>query len=85
MEKEAEYLAGLVSRYVHCVADEFSIRADAVDGDTGLGGPGHGGCQRKRGGILGPSSHHQSSGANLSGQQLLACHSNPEDLWKFKD
>lgn len=78
--EESGYLAGLLSRYVHRVADEFSIRTDAVDGDTGLRGPGHAGRQRKRGGILGPSSQHQSSGANLEGQRLLSFHSKPEDL-----
>lgn len=54
---------------MHRGTDQFSIGADAVDGDTGLRGPGHGGRQSKPGGILGASSHHQSSGANLRAQR----------------
>lgn len=80
-EEEAQYLVGLLSGYVHCVADGFSTRTDAVNSDTSFRPPGHGGRQGKRGGILGPSSHHQSSAANLRGQQLLACHRKPEDSW----
>lgn len=64
--REAQYLVGLLRRHVHRVADEFSIGTDAVDGDAGLGGPGHGGRQGKGGGrVLGPSSQHQASGAHL--------------------
>lgn len=65
---ELGYLVGLVSGHGHRVADEFSIRTDAVDGDAGLRGPGHTGRQGKPGGILGPSSQQQSSGANLGKQ-----------------
>lgn len=64
-----QYRVGLVSGYVHCVADEFSIRMDAVDSDAGLRGPGQGWRQRKGGGILGSSGHHLSSGTNLRGKQ----------------
>lgn len=46
-EIELEYMVGLVSRYARCVADEFAISTDAVDSDTGLGGPGYSWCQRK--------------------------------------
>lgn len=77
-------MVGLVGRHVHCVADEFSIRTDTVNSDAGLGGPGVGWSQRKGGGILGSSSHHLSSGANLRGQQLLAFYGKLEYLWYNK-
>ena len=64
-----KYIVVLVDGYVHCVTDDLSVTEDAVDSDTGLWGPGHCWCQRKRGGSLCPSGHHLTSRAHLEGQR----------------
>lgn len=59
----------LVDGHMHRVTGDLSVREDAVDGDTGLGGPGRCRRHRERGGALCPRGHHLTSGAHLEGEQ----------------
>lgn len=61
----------LVDGYVRRVAGDLCVRKDAVDSDTCLRRPGHCWCQRERGGILCPSSHHLTSRAHLEIKQYM--------------
>lgn len=59
----------VVDGHVRRVTGDLSVREDAVDGDTDLGGPGRCRRHRERGGSLCPSGYHLTSGAHLEGEQ----------------